>query len=310
MLLFFFVFFLSFGNANCLRLCNNGNGRNSLLNKNRYKGTRSVTTEMHNQDDGKSWASESLSELSQDELMYYDECIVVDSNDKIVGHSTKYKVHKFCSDAPNGILHRAFSVFLFNMEGKLLLQQRAAGKITFPNVWTNSCCSHPLFGFAPNEFDDDEAVSMGRVPGIKYAAIRKLEHELGITDQLKLEDFKYLTRLHYCAADTTSTAGKDCADEMISTWGEHEIDYILFVRANVTIRPNEDEVQNLKYVSYEELKQMMVPSSGLLWSPWFRIIAETFLVKWWEDLDKTLLTNQFVDLKSIHKFACNQIKNE
>lgn len=44
-----------------------------------------------------------------------------------------------------GMLHRAFSTFLFNSEGKLLLQKRADTKITFPDCWTNTCCSHPLF---------------------------------------------------------------------------------------------------------------------------------------------------------------------
>ena len=59
----------------------------------------------------------------------------------------------------------ACSVFLFDAEGRLLLQQRAAGKVTFPSVWTNTCCSHPLFGQSPDEVDTKEQVLDGTVPG-------------------------------------------------------------------------------------------------------------------------------------------------
>ena len=114
--------------------------------------------------------------LSQEDLMYKDECIVVSENDKILGHTSKYTAHRFDDPAhPQGRLHRAFSVFLFNNEGKLLLQQRAADKITFPSVWTNTCCSHPLYGYTPSEVDDEEAVATGNVNGIKFAAMRKLQ---------------------------------------------------------------------------------------------------------------------------------------
>lgn len=81
---------------------------------------------------------------------------------------------------PGGpILHRAFSVFLFDEDGKMLLQQRAASKITFPLFWTNACCSHPLW--TPMELGGDvEKKDRAAVVGCKRAAIRKLEHELGI----------------------------------------------------------------------------------------------------------------------------------
>lgn len=64
--------------------------------------------------------------------MQLDNCIVVDANDKVTGSANKYDSHRFVAGQPQGLLHRAFSVFLFNSEGKLLLQQRAASKITFP----------------------------------------------------------------------------------------------------------------------------------------------------------------------------------
>ena len=76
--------------------------------------------------------------LTQSDLMHQDECILVDENDQIIGHASKYNSHRFTKNHPSGRLHRAFSVFLFNNENKLLLQKRAASKITFPNVWTNT----------------------------------------------------------------------------------------------------------------------------------------------------------------------------
>ena len=228
--------------------------------------------------------------------MKKDECIVVDQDDEVVGGASKQEAHVFSKKTPRGILHRAFSVFLFNKEGKLLLQQRAADKITFPNVWTNTCCSHPLHGYTPSELDKSSDVVKGKVNGVKAAAIRKLEHELGIpVDSIDPDQFKFLTRLHYWAADVVTHGPK-------SPWGEHEIDYILFVQADVKVKPNPEEVGGVKYVSLVELKKMMDPKSGLLWSPWFRIIAEQFLPHWWADLNKTLTTNAYTDFKTIHRF--------
>ena len=105
----------------------------------------------------------------------------------------------------SGLLHRAFSVFLFNSRNQLLLQQRASEKITFPDMWTNTCCSHPLG--IPGETG---ATLEAAVEGVRRAAQRKLDHELGIKkDQVPLDRFKFLTRIHYLA----SSDGK---------WGEHE----------------------------------------------------------------------------------------
>lgn len=101
--------------------------------------------------------------------------------------------------------------------------------------------------------------------------------------------------MHYWAADVV-THGVN------SPWGEHEIDYILFIQAKVTCSPHPDEVQDIKYVSLPELQKMMSPSSGLLWSPWFRIIAEQFLPHWWANLQETLTTDKYVDTYTIHRF--------
>jgi isopentenyl-diphosphate delta-isomerase type 1 len=230
---------------------------------------------------------------SQAALMQTDEVILVDFDDKVIGHGSKAHSHEFTSENPRGLLHRAFSVFLFDTTGRLLLQQRAADKITFPNVWTNTCCSHPLY---PTEVDDDAALNDGSVMAVKSAAIRKLYQELGIeAKDLPIKKFKYLTRLHYWAADVV-THGK------MSPWGEQEIDYILFIQVDVKCKPNLEEVMDFKYVTEKELKAMMEPSTGLLWSPWFRIIAGTFLSKWWADLNTTLTTDNFVDTKTIFRF--------
>ncbi|KAK9829001.1 hypothetical protein WJX72_003326 [[Myrmecia] bisecta] len=232
---------------------------------------------------------------TQEDLMHKDQCVLVDEQDRVVGHANKYSSHQFNAEQPQGLLHRAFSVFLFNSQNQLLLQQRAAVKITFPSVWTNTCCSHPLHGHVPSEVDQPGDVADGSVMGAKRAAVRKLGHELGIpATQLPLSAFKFLTRLHYCAGDT-HTYGPQ------APWGEHEIDYILFIKANVRLKPNREEVDAVKYVSLPELKAMMQPSNGLLWSPWFRIIAENFLDKWWEDVDRTLATDDHVDVQTIHK---------
>ena len=109
------------------------------------------------------------------------------------------------SNIKSGLLHRAFSVFLFDSSNRLLLQQRASEKITFPDMWTNTCCSHPL-GVSGETGADLESAIMG----VKRAAQRKLDHELGIKkEQVPLQDFNFLTRIHYMAPSD----GK---------WGEHE----------------------------------------------------------------------------------------
>jgi farnesyl-diphosphate farnesyltransferase len=233
--------------------------------------------------------------LSQEDFMIKDECILLDHDDRIIGHGSKRDTHIFNEKNPRGILHRAFSVFLFNSEGKLLLQQRAAEKITFPNVWTNTCCSHPLHGYTPDEVDSAEATVSGNVQGVFAAAVRKLKHELGLDFNGK---FKYLTRLHYWAADVV-THGTN------APWGEHEIDYILFAQVNqvdIPLNLNPEEVKDVKYVTLSELQAQMQPSTGLLWSPWFRIIANEFLPHWWADLSITLNTDRYVDLTTIYRF--------
>lgn len=80
-----------------------------------------------------------------------------------------------------------------------------------------------------------------------------------------------------------------------------QIDYILFIKAHVDLKPNPEEVEDAKYVTEKELQRMMEPDSGLKWSPWFRIIAQRFLHQWWQDVDHTITTDKHVDLRTIHK---------
>jgi isopentenyl-diphosphate Delta-isomerase len=165
-------------------------------------------------------------------------------------------------------------------------------------VWTNTCCSHQLHGQTPDEVDSLEAAPSGRVSGAVAAAIRKLQHELGIpAAQLESQHFVFLTRLLYCAADTDAVT-KECTG-----WGEHELDYLLFLRARVDLSPNKEEVSDYRYVTPDKLKEMMAPESGLSWSPWFRIVAEHFLFQWWEDLDGAL-EGKHADWAAIHRLTC------
>jgi isopentenyl-diphosphate delta-isomerase len=174
------------------------------------------------------------------------------------------------SNIDKGLLHRAFSVFLFNDKNELLLQQRAAEKITFPDMWTNTCCSHPLG--IPGETGSNLPDS---IDGVKRAAQRKLEHELGIkTEQVPFDNFKFLTRIHYKAPSD----GK---------WGEHEIDYILFIKANVELDPNLNEVQATQYLTADKLKELFEDPS-LKFTPWFKLICNSMLFEWWENLDTGL----------------------
>lgn len=154
--------------------------------------------------------------LDDQQLKYMQEerVILVDTDDRVLGAQSKVSSH-LCQYGP--LLHRAFSVFLFDSEGRMLLQKRAPEKITFPEHWTNTCCSHPLY--TPEELGTD-VTPQDPLLGVKRAAVRKLGHELGIpASQLPLDSLIYLSRIHYIAS----------SDER---WGEHEIDYIFFIQAH------------------------------------------------------------------------------
>ena len=190
--------------------------------------------------------------------MMAEAVLQVDENDVVVGPISKVDSHY-----QSGSLHRAFSVLLFNSDGQLLLQQRAHDKITFPSVWANSCCSHPLA--SAEEMEEDNAL------GVKVAAIRKLDQELGISpDSIDINDFHFITKMRYSA-------------RMNADWIEREIDHILMIQADVELNPNPNEVSAVKWVSAKELEVMLVGEEGdEVIAPWFRCIAARLMNKdWW-----------------------------
>ncbi|KAK4454298.1 NUDIX hydrolase domain-like protein [Podospora aff. communis PSN243] len=215
-------------------------------------------------------SGEALEGHDEEQIRLMDEvCIVTDEDDKPIGTASKKLCH-LMTNIDKGLLHRAFSVFLFNDKNELLLQQRASEKITFPDMWTNTCCSHPL-----SVSTETGANLPDSILGVKNAARRKLDHELGIKqEQVPIDDFHFLTRIHYKAPSD----GK---------WGEHEIDYILFIKANVDLNPNLNEVQATQYVSAEKLKQLFEDPS-LKFTPWFKLICNSMLFEWWSHLDSGL----------------------
>lgn len=102
-----------------------------------------------------------------------------------------------------------------------------------------------------------------------------------------LAEFTYLTRIHYKA-------------ESNSTWGEHEIDYIFFIQKDLPLSPNPNEVSGHRYVDQEELKQLLedADQGKVKITPWFKLICDKFLFKWWDSLDDL---SKFVDVSKIHR---------
>lgn len=170
---------------------------------------------------------------------------------------------------------------------RLLLQQRSSAKITFPLVWTNTCCSHPLYTnkeLDHNTSDDENSKSEASFAiGVRRAATRKLEDELGIiASDAPIDKYTFLSRIHYKA-------------EMENGWGEHEIDYILFMKTNyinskndntyggdIEININPEEVKAVRYVDRDELRQLIREADdncnsgnerGVKLSPWFRLLV-------------------------------------
>jgi isopentenyl-diphosphate delta-isomerase len=258
--------------------------------------------------------------MNQDEMMERDMLVIVDENDNLVGGVqddgggsadadaaaalpvlplvTKRDAHSFSAGRPRGVLHRAFSLFCFNDRDELLLTRRSSDKITFPGVWTNTACSHPLLppsldpasdpASAGGVLPDDSEVDVWpdaypAVPGIKRAALRKAKQELGLDLAPHLPDMQFVSRFHYWASDVP-THGKD------APWGEHEIDYILMVRlpgSEFSLQPNPEEVAEIRYVGIDQL-QTMFQDPQYTWSPWFVGIMHRGGFDWWRDLDNTL----------------------
>ena len=185
--------------------------------------------------------------------------IQVSENDQVLGPVSKLEAHQGA-----GSFHRAFSVLLFNTKGEMLLQQRSADKVTFPNVWANACCSHPLH--SPEELEEGNAM------GVKRAAVRKLEQELGIDPAtISTDQMTFMTKMRYAA-------------RMNQEWIERELDHIIMMCADVELNPNPNEVANTMWVSHEEMEAMLLeerPADQAI-APWFRCIAALVMNEaWW-----------------------------
>ncbi|XP_058504099.1 isopentenyl-diphosphate Delta-isomerase 1 [Solea solea] len=247
---------------------------------NRINSSRTFTSETRHLSSAARMPEITTDHLDEKQVQLLAEmCILIDENDNKIGADTKKNCH-LNSNIDKGLLHRAFSVFIFNHEEKLLLQQRSDAKITFPGCFTNTCCSHPLH--TDSELEEKDAI------GVRRAAQRRLKAELGIPmDQVTPDEMTYLTRIHYKAQSD-------------GVWGEHEIDYILFMQKDVELSPDTNEIKSYCYVSKEELREMLDKGKRkeLEITPWFSLIAETFLFQWWDNLQNL---KQFMDHDNIHR---------
>ena len=160
--------------------------------------------------------------------------VLVSPEDKVLGLMEKQQAHI------NGLLHRAFSVFLFNDEKEILLQKRASKKYHSPNQWTNAVCSHPREG---------ESYLDG--------ALRRVNEELGITVELE-EKFSFIYK----------------ADVGSGLW-EHELDHVFVGTYNDTFNLNKDEVEEVRYISMETLDKELNEHPENF-TEWFKIILKEY----------------------------------
>jgi isopentenyl-diphosphate Delta-isomerase len=161
--------------------------------------------------------------------MQTEEVILVNEQDEETGTIDKMEAHR------KALLHRAFSVFIFNPKGEMLLQQRALGKYHSPGLWTNTCCSHPR----PGE-------------GVEEAAGRRLKEEMGIDTPLtKIFDFIYRT-------------------EFDNGLTEFEFDHVYTGTYNGELYPNKQEVNDYCFRSMEDISQDLQRRPEK-YSEWFKI---------------------------------------
>ncbi len=163
-----------------------------------------------------------------------NQVLLINNNDEMVGTYDKVLAHE------EGLLHRAFSVFIFNSKGQLLIQQRAATKYHSPNLWTNTCCGHPL---GNNTLIDD--------------ATQRLQEELGFTCELtSIFAFKY-------------------HEKVSSTMFENEYDHILIGRSDAVPTPNPIEVQDYDYQTIESINRQLYQTPSI-YTAWFKLIILRF----------------------------------
>lgn len=143
-----------------------------------------------------------------------DLIILVDEQDNEIGVLDKLSVHQ------TGVLHRAFSVFIFNLKGELLLQQRADDKYHSPGLWSNTCCSHP----GPGE-------------GSLQAARRRMREEMGMECTIDF-NFSFTYKFEFSNGLT-----------------EHEFDHVFFGKSDDLPNPDPAEVMDWRYMSLEDLEE-------------------------------------------------------
>jgi isopentenyl-diphosphate delta-isomerase len=158
--------------------------------------------------------------------------VLVDEQDNAIGTMEKQQAHV------EGVLHRAFSIFIFNSEKKLLLQKRASSKYHCGGLWTNTCCSHPR---------ENETVL--------DAANRRLEEEMGMSCNLQ-SIFSFVYKAEFENGLT-----------------EHEFDHVFFGESNSTPTLNLEEVEDFRYVGMEEL-QIEINENPTHFTPWFLIALD------------------------------------
>lgn len=218
---------------------------------------------------GEETQDSSLSKLDSSQLeMMKEMCLVVDENDKVIDSVSKIDCHR-----GKGIRHRAFSVLIFDSEDRLLMQQRSIEKITFPGIWANSCCSHPL---------DIENENGDEIEGVIHASKRKMFQELGIPEEVSSSwNYNHIGRFEYsCRWD----------DE----WIEHEIDHVLIVRASPELSINENEIMDTRWLTHEEINQMLEGEDewkNSIIAPWFRMIWKHFIEPHYPDMEALVNSN-------------------
>jgi isopentenyl-diphosphate delta-isomerase len=165
-----------------------------------------------------------------------DQLIIVDDNDKEVGYGEKDECHLIPAK-----LHRAFSIFIFNSKGEMLIHKRSSIKKTWPGYWTNACCSHPRKG-----------------ESLEEATTRRLREELGFTCPIE-----FLFSFYYKA-------------DYDSTYGEHEIDHVFAGKYDGDVKPDRNEVEEFAFVPIDALRED-VQMSPQKYTPWFRQALPTVL---------------------------------
>ncbi|MBU2928498.1 isopentenyl-diphosphate Delta-isomerase [Winogradskyella psychrotolerans] len=166
--------------------------------------------------------------------MIEEQVILVDENDNKIGLMPKMEAHE------KALLHRAFSVFIFNDKNELMLQQRALHKYHTPGLWTNTCCSH--------QRDGESNLQAGE---------RRLQEEMGFVTSLE---------------EKTSFIYKAPFDNGLT---EHEYDHIMVGYYNDNPNINPEEVANWKWMSLESVKAD-IAEHPQLYTAWFKIIFEKF----------------------------------